>query len=119
MSDRISLRGLRIFGNHGVFEHERVDGQTFVVDLDLGFDLSAAASTDALADTIDYGAVAETAVRVVGADPCNLIETVAVRLADAVLAHHRVDSVTVSIHKPDAPIPHSFDDVVVTVTRRR
>lgn len=117
--DRITLTGLRVFGRHGVFEHERRDGQDFVVDLVVRTDLSAAAASDDLADTVDYGALAERAAAIVGGEPCDLIETVCARIADAVLEDRRIDSVEVTLHKPSAPIPLTFDDVAVTVSRCR
>jgi dihydroneopterin aldolase len=117
--DRISLRGLRVRGHHGVFDHERSDGQEFVIDVTLDVDISAAARTDDLRDTIDYGEVAQTVAAVVGGEPLNLIETLAERIATACLADVRIASVEVSVHKPHAPIPLTFDDVVVTVVRSR
>ena len=56
--DRIELRGLKVRGTHGVFEHEKRDGQDFLVDLVLWTDFTAAAASDDLADTVDYGALA-------------------------------------------------------------
>ncbi|WP_054816727.1 dihydroneopterin aldolase [Nocardia arizonensis] len=118
-SDRIELRGLRVFGRHGVFDHERRDGQEFVVDLTVSVDFAAAAASDALSDTVDYGALAEHAVRVVGGTPRNLIETVVSELADEVMADPRIRAVEVVLHKPSAPIPHTFADVRVVTTRTR
>jgi 7,8-dihydroneopterin aldolase/epimerase/oxygenase len=117
--DRIALRGLRVRGRHGVFEHERADGQDFLIDVTLDVDLSVAGRTDDLHDTIDYGAIAQTVAAVVGGEPLNLIETLAERIATACLADSRIASVEVSVHKPDAPIPLTFDDVVVTIVRSR
>jgi 7,8-dihydroneopterin aldolase/epimerase/oxygenase len=117
--DRIALRGLRVRGRHGVFEHERADGQDFVIDVTIDVDVSVAGRTDDLHDTIDYGAIAQTVAAVVGGEPLNLIETLAERIATACLADSRIASVEVSVHKPDAPIPLTFDDVVVTIVRSR
>lgn len=119
MADRISLTGLRVRGRHGVFEHERRDGQDFVVDAILELDLASAADSDDLADTVDYGGLAQRLVDIVGGEPCRLIETVVARLVDACLSDSRVASATVTLHKPQAPIPHAFDDVAVTMTRTR
>jgi 7,8-dihydroneopterin aldolase/epimerase/oxygenase len=119
MSDRITLRGLVVRGYHGVFEHERTDGQDFVVDVALDVDTSSAARSDNLADTVDYGAVAATVAAVVSGEPVNLLETLAGRIATACLADARVTSVEVTVHKPNAPIPLTFDDVAVTITRER
>lgn len=119
MADRIALRGLRVHGRHGVFEHERRNGQDFVVDAVLSIDTAKAAVSDALADTVDYGALADAVVAVVAGEPCNLIETLAARLADVCLRDPRVDEVEVTVHKPSAPISHSFADIAVTITRSR
>lgn len=119
MPDRIALRGLRVRGHHGVFDHERTDGQEFVIDVTLDVDISAAARTDDLRDTIDYGEVARAVAAVVGGEPLNLIETLAERIAAACLADSRIASVEVSVHKPYAPVPLTFDDVIVTIVRSR
>ncbi len=117
--DRIALRGLRVRGHHGVFDHERRDGQDFVVDVTAWLDLAAAAASDALADTLDYGALARRVAAVVGGPPADLIETVAGRVADEVLTDTRVTAVEVTLHKPQAPIPLEFADVAVVVHRTR
>lgn len=117
--DRVELEGLSVLGWHGVFDHERQNGQTFVVDVTLFVDLAEAGSTDDLSKTIDYGAVAEVVVRIVGGEPRNLIESVGADVAEAILTEFDVDEVEVTIHKPEAPIPHSFADVSVTIRRSR
>ena len=117
--DRITLTGLRVHGRHGVYEHERVQGQEFVVDATVWLDLGPAATTDQLSATLDYDALARRAARIVGADPCNLIETVAARIATDVLTDHRVHAVEVTIHKPHAPLSVPFTDVAVTTRRSR
>jgi len=117
--DRIALRGLRVRGHHGVFDHERRDGQEFVLDLVLEVDLAPAGASDDLADTVDYGAVAEAAAAVVAGPPRRLIEAVAAEVADRVLADARVAAVEVTLHKPQAPIDLPFDDVAVVVRRER
>ena len=117
--DRISLRGLRVFGRHGVLAFEREQGQDFVIDLDLAVDLRPAAASDDVADTVHYGELAEALAAVVGGEPVNLLETLAHRLAQACLADPRVAATTVTVHKPQAPIPLSFTDVSVTIRRTR
>jgi 7,8-dihydroneopterin aldolase/epimerase/oxygenase len=119
VSDRIELRGLRVRGHHGVFDHERRDGQDFVVDLVLATDHGPAARSDDLADTVDYGALAEQAAAVVEGPARALIETVAAEIADRVLDDPRVRAVEVTVHKPSAPIARTFDDVAVVVCRTR
>jgi dihydroneopterin aldolase len=119
MADRIALTGLRVRGNHGVFEHEKRDGQEFVVDITLWLDLSSASRTDDLTQTVHYGELAEMAAGIIGGEPCDLIETVAGRIADTAMQDTRLHAVEVTVHKPSAPIPLTFDDVSVTIRRSR
>lgn len=119
MADRIELRGLKIRGRHGVFEHERRNGQDFIVDMTVWIDLARAAASDELADTYDYGALAQLAADIVGGTPRNLIETVGADIADRVIADERVHAVEVTVHKPQAPISQTFDDVAVVTRRSR
>lgn len=117
--DEITLHGLRAFGYHGVFPHERREGQIFVVDVTLRTDTRRAAASDDLTHTVHYGDVAEAVTRLVTGDPVDLIETLAGRIADALLAFAGVEEAIVTVHKPDAPITVPFDDVTVTIRRRR
>lgn len=116
-SDEIQLTGLTVFGRHGVFEHERKNGQEFVIDLRLHLSLADAAASDDVADTVHYGELAEKVAAVVAGEPVNLIETLAQRIADVVLEEQRVRQVAVTVHKPHAPIPLAFSDVAVTILR--
>jgi dihydroneopterin aldolase len=117
--DRIVLRGVEGFGHHGVLPEERERGQRFLVDVELDVDLTAAGELDDLAATIDYSSVASDTVAIIEGDPCDLIETVATRIAQKVLEDHRVEVVTVTVHKPQAPVGVPFADVSVTIVRRR
>lgn len=119
MTDRITLTGIQALGFHGVYDHERRDGQTFVADLVLELSLADAAASDDVADTIHYGELAEQVAAVLAGDPVNLLETLAARLADTALAYDRVDAVEVTVHKPQAPISVAFGDVSVSVRRER
>lgn len=118
--DRISLKGVRARGFHGVFGEERQEGQEFRVDVVLGvLSISKAAKSDDLRHTVDYGGVALAVVEVVEGPAMNLIETLAVAIADRLLAFDYVRAVKVTVHKPQAPIPVPFDDVSVSITRAR
>lgn len=118
-ADRIVLNGLRAKGFHGVFDHERRDGQDFVVDVVLHVDSRTAAGTDDLRHTVHYGELAISLAAVVRGEPVNLIETLADRLAAVCLSDERVLTADVAVHKPGAPIPEDFADVVVAVRRCR
>ncbi len=117
--DRITLRGLRVRGHHGVLPAERELGQEFVVDAVLWLDVTDAARTDDVTRTVHYGELAEALAAIVAGEPVDLIETLAHRLVDACLRPPRVLRAEVTVHKPAAPIPLVFDDVAVTVVRDR
>jgi 7,8-dihydroneopterin aldolase/epimerase/oxygenase len=117
--DRITLTGLRVHANHGVFDFERAAGQEFVIDVSVAVDLAAAASGDDLSRTVHYGELAEAVVAAVERDPVDLIETVAERVAGVALGWAAVDEVEVTVHKPQAPISVPFADVSVTIVRGR
>jgi 7,8-dihydroneopterin aldolase/epimerase/oxygenase len=117
--DRVAVSGIAATGHHGVFEHEKRDGQLFVVDVVLGVDTREAAATDDLARTVDYGAVAAAVVAEIEGPALDLVETLAQRIADACLRFERVEVVQVVVHKPEAPVGVAFGDVTVTVVRSR
>lgn len=118
--DRIRLSGLSATGYHGVFEHERREGQRFVVDLVLYTDLRPAAAADDLTLTAHYGELAEQVCTIIEGDPVNLIETLAERIAAHVLAAFDViEAVDVTVHKPQAPITVPFGDVEILIHRER
>lgn len=115
--DRIALTGLEVFAHHGVFDFEREQGQRFLIDAELSVDLAPAADGDELGRTVHYGELAEAIVAAVERDPVDLIETVAERVAGVALGFDGVSRATITVHKPDAPIPATFADVSVTVVR--
>jgi dihydroneopterin aldolase len=119
MTDELEIRGIECFGHHGVFEAERREGQTFVIDLALGLDTAPAAASDDLRDTVDYGSLVGNVKAAVEKDPVDLIETLAQRIADVCLWDDRVQWARVTVHKPDAPIDAKFSDVALTITRKR
>ncbi len=119
LTDRITISGIRARGFHGVFGHERRDGQDFVVDVVLEVDLRRAGRSDDLADTVSYADVAAAVVARIEGEPRDLIERLAADIAADALGDPRVESVEVTVHKPDAPVGVAFGDVSVTVRRRR
>lgn len=115
----IELRGLRAMGTHGVLPEEQARPQPFEVDLDVELDMESAIASDDVDDTVDYGAIAEVASRVVTAEHFNLLEALAARIADAVLTDGRVSAVTVSVRKLRPPVPVELAAAGVRLTRRR
>ncbi len=119
-SDRIELRGLRVLGICGVLAFERVSPQPLEIDLDLGVDLDAAAASDDLLDTVDYGAVCATVEQVVTSSEVALLEHLAARVVESVLAlDERIHWVTVSIAKLRPPVPQQLATSGVRITRAR
>jgi dihydroneopterin aldolase len=120
MSDHIVLTGIHGFGYHGLFEQERKDGQDFFVDLTLVVDLSAAVASDSIEDTVNYADITDLVVQEITTNPVNLIEKLAARIAERVLNQHiKVQSVVVTVHKPQAPVAAQLKDISVVVTRSR
>ena len=120
--DRLTLRGMRFMGRHGVLPAEKVEPQRFEVDVVLHADLARAAETDALDDTIDYSALHELVAAIVTGPSFDLIEALAGAIARAVLAATDpalVDAVEVRVRKPDAPIDGELDTVEAALFRRR
>lgn len=115
--DEITLKGVRAFGRHGVYDDEKRDGQYFFVDATLYVSTKRAAETDDVVDTVHYGEVAEQIVSIVEGTSVNLIEALAARIADALLERELVHMVAVTVHKPKAPITVPFKDVSVTIRR--
>jgi len=113
----ISIMGIQAFGRHGVFAFEREQGQMFSVDAQL--QLISGPTSDDLSETIDYSRVAQDIARNVGAQPCDLIETLAERIAQELLHTYPCRAVVVTVHKPQAPLAIPFADVAVTVECHR
>jgi dihydroneopterin aldolase len=117
--DRIELRGLRALGLCGILPEETARAQPLEVDLDVEADLARAGSTDDVEDTIDYSALCAMAERITTAERFALLEALAQRLAEAVMADERVLAVTVAVRKLRPPVPHHLDTCGVRITRTR
>ena len=117
MTDTIAVMGIRARGRHGVLDFEREMGQTFVVDVEMAVDIAQAGRSDDLAHTVDYGAVATEVAAIISGPPSQLIEALAESIAQRVKAFPGVDQVTVTVHKPYAPVTEVFEDVIVRITR--
>lgn len=117
--DRICLSGITAIGHHGVFEHEKRNGQPFVVDVVLYTDIRTAEASDEVTDTAHYGELAERVKDEITAGPYNLIEKLAGRLATMVLTEFDVAAVDITVHKPKAPIEVPFGDVSIHIHRER
>ena len=120
MSDQIFLTQIHGFGYHGLFEHERRDGQDFFVDVALSVDLTAAAKSDSIDDTVNYAEITDLVVAEITSDPVSLIEKLAGRIAERIFKNHlKVSTVTITVHKPQAPVAAQLKDIAVQITRQR
>ncbi len=120
MSDTVFVTGLALHAYHGVMQHEAKVGQSFQLDLVLDIDLAEASRSDKLAHTVSYDQVVKIATEAFCGRRFRLVEAAAGAVADAVLAKFpQVRGLRVTVHKPHAPIAATFDDVGVTIERRR
>ncbi|MFZ5646098.1 MAG: dihydroneopterin aldolase [Bacillota bacterium] len=118
--DKIIMKGMRFYGHHGVLDHEREEGQLFVVDMDLYLDLEPAGKTDDLNHTVSYAEVFELVEEVVTGPPMNLIEAVAHKIASRVMKRFgQVREVRVTLKKPSAPVQGLFEYMAAEITRSR
>jgi dihydroneopterin aldolase len=116
--DRILLEGMTFFGHHGVYEAERELGTHFTVDVELELDLAAAGRSDRLEDTLDYREPYRLVREVVEGEPVHLVEALAERAAQRLLALERVASVRVAVRKRP-PLAGGFRSIGVEVVRSR
>ena len=118
--DELHLSGLRVVGTHGVLPEEQSRAQPFEVDLVLHVDLEAASTSDDLADTVDYGAVAAAVERVVREEHFALLERLAGRIANTVLdLDRRVEGIDVVVTKLRPPVPVDLASASVALHRLR
>jgi dihydroneopterin aldolase len=120
MTDHVFVNGLALHAYHGVMQHEAKVGQTFRLDLVLDIDLKQASRSDKLADTVGYDQVVDVASQTFCGKRYRLVEAAAGAVADAVLGRFpQVSAVRVTVHKPHAPIAATFEDVGVSILRKR
>ena len=118
MADLIRITGIKGFGYHGVFDSERANGQDFYVDVDLEVDLTRASVSDDVKDTINYAEVTDLVVEEITTNPVSLIEKLAGRIAErAKVTFAQAARVTVTVHKPQAPVDAEVKDISVTISR--
>ena len=118
MKDQIILTGIHGFGYHGLFEHERKDGQDFFVDLTLSVDLTTPSNSDSIEDTVNYAEITDLVIEEVTGDRVALIEKLAARIADRIKnTYSQIVTISVTVHKPQAPVNAQVRDISVTINR--
>jgi len=119
MPDVIEIRGLRALGIIGLNPEELDRAQPFEIDFDVVADLTAAGTSDKLDDTLDYGALVARAEAVVTGERHQLIERVAQRIAETLLADPKAIEVRVTVRKLRPPLANHVETTAVTVHRSR
>lgn len=118
MADVIRISGIKGFGYHGVFESERNTGQDFYVDIEMQVNLTRASISDDVKDTINYAEVTDLVVQEITTNPVSLIEKLSARIAERIKTNFaQAEQVTVTVHKPQAPVSANIKDISVTITR--
>ena len=116
---RIAINNMRFYAHHGCFDQERAIGTHFRVDLVFETDTSRAELSDNIADTVSYLDVYQV-VKAEMAKPSNLLEHVARRVGEAVLAQFpAVERVATTVHKLNPPLGGQMDSVSVEVAVNR
>jgi 7,8-dihydroneopterin aldolase/epimerase/oxygenase len=118
-NDKIIIKGLRVFGYHGVSRIEREHGQHFLVDAECRLDLLEAGHTDLLGKTLDYDSLVKEIQRIVSMERYTLLEALAQRIADVALEHQQIFSVIVRVAKPTPPIEADLQSIQVEIQRSR
>lgn len=118
MADLIEIKGIKSFGYHGVFESENIAGQDFFVDILLELDLTRASVSDDVTDTVNYSEITDLVVEEITGERVALIEKLAGRIADRIKsAYPQVAAVSITVHKPQAPVNAQVEDISVTIKR--
>ena len=118
--DQIILKGMIFYGYHGVNPEERLVGQKFVVDVTVECSLLKPSLSDMVCDTVSYSDLFKTVKSIVEGPPHNLLESVAKNISDSILLSYDVESISVTIKKPDVPINGAnLDYAGVTLTRTK
>ena len=118
--DQIMLKGMMFYGYHGVNPEERLVGQKFVVDVTVECSLVKPSLSDMVSDTVSYSDLFKTVKSIVEGPPHNLLESVAENISEAILLNYDIESISVTIKKPDVPINGAnLDYAGVTLTRNK
>lgn len=118
--DKIYLKDIEIFANHGVFQEEKTLGQKFILSLELSLDIKDAATTCDLTKSVHYGELCHQVIQVFQEESLDLIESVVNKVANFILDNYSmVKAVKVLLKKPWAPIGRNLDYAAVEITRER
>jgi len=116
--DTLKIKNMVFYAYHGLESSEREKGQRFEIDVELGFDLSAAGKSDQIDDTIDSNLVYEIVEEIVLEGDFNLVEAIAEHIAFALLNKLRIEEALVRVRKPHAPMKGLTGGIEVEITRK-
>jgi dihydroneopterin aldolase len=119
LADRIELRGIELLVFCGVLDEEQARRQPFIFDVDIYLDLSVAAASDDLTETVNYGATIELIAATLDRERFLLLERMATRVADLVLSDANAVAVTVAARKVRPPVPSILASTGVRIHRSR
>jgi 7,8-dihydroneopterin aldolase/epimerase/oxygenase len=118
MRNLIKISGIRGYGFHGVLEEERKNGQEFLVDIEIETKLKNL--NDELKKAVDYSKIVDLVAGEISANPVNLIETLAERIAEKIIKiDKKIKSTRVTVHKPAAPVLAKVTDISVSISKSR
>ena len=117
--DRILINGIEFHGHCGVTAEERKVGQRLSVDVELQVDLRPASRHDAVSKTVNYAKVCQTVLEVGRSETCRLVETLAERIAAALINRFGVEELFLRVKKIQPPLEEIKGGVIVEIRRSR
>jgi dihydroneopterin aldolase len=107
--DKLTIKGLRFHGKHGVYEEEKIVGNEFEVDITFSRSFQKAGETDQLEDTIDYEKARNIVAEVMDEDSKNLIESLAFKIGSKLYIEFELEGLEVKVRKLNPPIEGEVD----------
>lgn len=118
--DNIKINGIKTYAYHGALDAERVLGQFFITDVVMYLDLQEASKNDELEQTVHYGEAYALIEEIIKGAPVNLIEHLAEKVSAALFDRYdKIIKTEVTITKPNPPIEGNYDNVSITLNRKR
>ena len=119
MKDKIIIKGMEVYGYHGVLAEEKALGQKFIIDIEMSKCLLKPGISDNVKDTVSYAAVYNDIEEIATKNKFDLIEALAEGISKKVLENYDIEAVLVRIKKPQAPIAGAFKYVAVEIMRQK
>lgn len=118
--DEIKIEGLSFTANHGVYDFETKNGQTFIVDAILYTDFKTCSKSDEISDAVNYGEICQFIYEYLTEHTFHLLETAAELVSmELLLSFPTLQGVKLELKKPEAPVDLKFDSISVVVERFR